>query len=56
MRAAWARRKAATAQTPTEDTTEAAPRKKRVISSEARAKISEAQKKRWGKRKVGMKR
>jgi hypothetical protein len=57
MREAWARRKAAARQTPTEQTTDAAPNMKtRVMSVEARAKISAAQKKRWGKRKAGKKR
>ena len=57
MREAWVRRKAAAGQTSTEQTTEAVPKPtKRVMSVEARAKISAAQKKRWGNRKAGKKR
>src|SRR4051812_42415239 len=56
MRAAWARRKAAAGPAPTEQSTDAAPKKKRVMSSEARAKISAAQKKRWKSRQAGKKR
>ena len=64
MRAAWARRKAAAGETqvevPTEQATEAAaeaaPKKKRVMSAAARAKISAAQKRRWKAQKAGKKR
>jgi hypothetical protein len=58
MRAAWARRKAAagdTTETPI-DAAEPAPKKKRVMSAQARARISAAQKKRWANRKAGKKR
>ena len=59
MRAAWARRKAAAAGGTTETQTGAAtraPKKKRVMSAQARARISAAQKKRWASRKTGKKR
>jgi hypothetical protein len=59
MRVAWARRKAAAARHTTETQTDAAestPKKKRVMSAQARARISAAQKKRWGIRKAGKKR
>ena len=59
MRAAWARRKAAGAGDTTEtqtDAAEPAPQKKRVMSAQARARISAAQKKRWANRKAGKKR
>lgn len=60
MRAAWARRKAAAGEaqpkTLSEQTAEASPKKKRVMSAEARAKISAAQKKRWKAQKAGKKR
>jgi hypothetical protein len=59
MRAAWARRKAAAAGDTTEAQTDAAepsPKKRRVMSAEARERISAAQRKRWGNRKAGKKR
>jgi hypothetical protein len=59
MRAAWARRKAAAAGDTTETQTGAAgvgPKKKRVMSAQARKRISAAQKKRWASRKTGKKR
>jgi len=58
MRAAWARRKAAAGDTI--ETQGAAvtrtPKKTRVMSAEARARIGAAQKKRWASRKAGKKR
>jgi hypothetical protein len=58
MRAAWARRKTAAADTTETqiDAAEPAPKKKRVMSAQARARISAAQKKRWASRKAGKKR
>jgi len=59
MRTAWARRKAAVAGDTTETQTDAAEStatKKRVMSAQARARISAAQKKRWRIRKAGKKR
>ena len=59
MRAAWARRKAAAAGDTTETQGGAVtrtPKKTRVMSAEARARIGAAQKKRWASRKAGKKR
>jgi hypothetical protein len=58
MRAAWARRKAAAGGTSETqiDAAERVPTKKRVMSAQARARISAAQKKRWASRKAGKKR
>jgi hypothetical protein len=59
MRAAWARRKAAAGgaqpASPSESTTDAAPKRKRTMSAEARGKISAAQKRRWKKHKAAKK-
>ena len=59
MRAAWARRKVVAARDTTETQTDAAestPKKKRVMSAQARARSSAAQKRRWASRKAGKKR
>jgi hypothetical protein len=59
MRAAWARRKAAATGDTREPQADAAgptPKKKRMMSAQARARISAAQKKRWSLRKAAKKR